>query len=86
MKNDTEKGTRGQGLGVGSGSDSRYSIDLRAMCALYRPQKARRVLPPSRPLPPSLSPPDPIPSVRPTGGAGVGREVCRVPRAQVSLL
>ena len=60
-KTDTEKGTRGQGLGVGSGTAT-VATD-RSMCALYRPQ-GPPLLPPSRPLPPSLSPPDPRPKAR----------------------
>ena len=39
----------------------------RSMCALHRPQGPPRATSLSSPPPPSLSPPDPIPSVRPTG-------------------
>ena len=50
-------------MGLGSGSQSLRLV----MCVPSTPTKPRRVVPPSRLLPSSPSPPDPTPSVRPMG-------------------
>ena len=64
VKKPTEESTRERDLGVSVGRDSRYGSIY--VCPPLPPGPRALVLPPSSSFPP-LSPPDPTPSIRPTG-------------------